>query len=146
MNKVFLDTNVILDCYLPDRPEREASNKIMTISSDAECRLYFSVLSLANISYILRKRFGKEAATERIKELFNNINVLPMSDMDVYYALRSDSPDFEDALQISCADAKDCDCIITHNARHFKGYTPMPVFTPAEFLDGIRKATSLLDD
>ena len=58
-----------------------------------------------------------------------------MSDMFLYDALRSDCPDFEDALQIACAEADNCDFILTSNIRHFQRYTRIPVYTPAEFLE-----------
>lgn len=139
MSKIFLDTNVVLDAFLPDRPYSEASKQILSFGSETT-RLYLSSLSVANVAFILRKNLGKEKAMDIVKLLFKDHFVLPVDDMDVYKALRSDCPDFEDAMQISCADYKDCDCIITGNVKHFKGYSPIPVFSPEEFLDGVRKA------
>ena len=44
------------------------------------------------------------------------------------------SPDFEDSLQIMCAEEKLCDVIVTDNAGHFRDFTDIPVLTPADFL------------
>ena len=63
-----------------------------------------------------------------------------MNDMCYYDALRSDNPDFEDALQISCADYGNCDVIVTRDTKHFDAYTDIPVYTPKEFLDKLQAA------
>ncbi len=141
MNKIFLDTNVLLDALLPGRPSTDASRRILAIG-DEETRLYFSSLSVANLAYVLRKNLDKERAVDMIGVLFKKYYVLPVIDMDIYNALRSSCPDFEDAMQISCADFGNCDCIVTNNIRHFRGFAPLPVYTPEELLDGIRAAHS----
>ncbi len=145
MNKIFLDTNVLLDALLPGRPSAEASRKILAVGNE-ETRLYFSSLSVANLAYVLRKNLGKDRAVDIIGMLFKRFYVLPVIDMDIYNALRSGCPDFEDAMQISCADFGNCDCIVTNNIRHFRGYAALPVFTPEEFLDGIRMARSSVSE
>jgi predicted nucleic acid-binding protein len=141
MNKIFLDTNVLLDALLPDRPSTDASRKILAIGNE-ETRLCFSSLSVANLVYVLQKNVDKERAVDIVGVLFKKYYVLPVIDMDIYNALRSACPDFEDAMQMSCADFGNCDCIITNNIRHFRGYATLPVYTPEEFLDGICAARS----
>lgn len=139
MSKTFLDTNVILDAFLPDRPSAEASRQILAIGNETD-RLYLSSLSMANLDYVLRKNLGRERAIGILDALFKRYYILPVNDMNVYEALHSDCPDFEDSLQSSCADYGNCDCIVTNNTRHFKTFAPLPVFTPEEFLEGIRTA------
>jgi len=134
MNKLFLDTNVLLDTVLPDRPSQDASRRVLALCGREGYRVMVSSLSLVNLAYVLRKNQGQERAAAVVARLFRECGVLSLSDMNVYNALRSACPDFEDAMQISCADLGDCDCIITNNTRHFRGFAPMPVFTPEEFL------------
>lgn len=134
MNKLFLDTNVLLDTVLPDRPSQDASRRVLALCGREGYRVMVSSLSLVNLAYVLRKNQGQERAAAVVARLFRECGVLSLSDMNVYNALRSACPDFEDAMQISCADLGDCDCIITNNTKHFQGFAPMPVFTPEEFL------------
>lgn len=55
MDKVFLDTNVLLD-YLAARVPFDRAAKTLIQRADAgEIELYVSVLSICNIAYILRK-------------------------------------------------------------------------------------------
>lgn len=73
-----------------------------------------------------------------IKYLFETCKILQMNDFQVYQALKNQTPDFEDALQIACADLEVCDFIITNNKKHFEGFTYIPVFTPDEFIERVQ--------
>lgn len=140
--KLFIDTNVVLDTCLPARPGKQKSEEVLSLENPADTRIYMSSLTVANAAYFLRKHAGKAHAADVISRLFREHFVLPVTDMNVYDALRSDCPDFEDALQISCADYGDCDCIITNNVKGFRGHSPLPVFSPEEFLAGCRAAAA----
>ena len=132
--KIFLDTNILLDLVL-DRAGTDDARKIAGIGEENDwVRMYASYLSMANMAYILRKK-PVEEVKDCLSRLCKFINILPMNDMQLMSAIRNcDSPDFEDALQIMCAEEKDCDLIITSNPSHFRDYTDIPVLSPADFL------------
>lgn len=131
IEKVFLDSNVILDALLC-REGKEAANSILSAGQSGQIRLCTSMLSFANIAYILRKYFRGEELRAMLKDIAGNIKVLPMGDQVVYDALDHWGPDFEDVLQYVCADCALCDCIITSDIRHYPD-SALPVFTPQEF-------------
>ena len=137
MTRIYLDTNVVLDLYLSGREGRDAARSLFDLREayPKELRLHLSFLSVANIAYILRKTFSRAHVADYIRDLLQICQAVGMSDMFLYDALRSDCPDFEDALQIACAETDNCDFILTANIHHFKEYTRIPVFTPAEFLE-----------
>ena len=138
--KTFLDTNVILDIYFPDRQGTENALTIIQIGNlHLTSRTYISSLTIANAHYILRKSQGKEKALSCIKELVETCKISGIGDQVVYDAAHSSSPDFEDALQIAAAEGSACDVIVTHNKMHFADYTALPVYTPEEFLAKCRK-------
>lgn len=141
MTKIFLDTNVILDLYIPGREGKAAARSLLDLKDSAgdDIRLYLSFLSVANIAYVLRKQFDKAQMKEIIRELLHFCNVLPMSDFSIFDALNSPCPDFEDALQLSCAEIKECDFLLTSNLRHFRGETWMTILTPAQFLEKLQE-------
>lgn len=134
MRKIFLDTNVLLD-YVLRRPGSHHVDAIIELASGNKwMHLYVSYLSMANTAYIIRKRLPEDIR-ECLAELSGWVDILPMNDMQFMTAVRDcKSPDFEDALQIMCAEEKECDLILTNNATHFKSYTEIPVMTPSEFL------------
>lgn len=141
MTKIFLDTNVILDLYIPGREGKAAAQSLFNLKESAgdDIRLFISFLSVANIAYVLRKHFGKERLKELIRELFHFCDILSMSDYSIFEALESPCPDFEDALQISCAEMKECDFLLSSNLHHFQGNTWMTVLTPAQFLEKLQE-------
>lgn len=132
--KIFLDTNILLD-LVQDRAGAPDARKIVDIGKDNSwVRLYASYLSMANIAYVLRKK-PTEEVKDCLTRLYKLVDILPMNDMQLMTAIRScDSPYFEDALQIMCAEEKGCELIITSNVSHFRPYTDIPVLSPAEFL------------
>lgn len=44
----------------------------------------------------------------------------------------SDVPDYEDAVQLSCAVSEECEAIVTSEHK-FKSFTSIPTFTVEEF-------------
>lgn len=141
MTKIFLDTNVILDLYVPGREGKDAARSLLDLKESAgdDIRLYISFLTVADIAYVLRKHFGKDRLKELIRELLHFCDALPMSDLSIRDAMESSCPDFEDALQISCAETKECDFLLTSSLRHFQGNTWMTVLTPAQFLEKLQE-------
>lgn len=141
MTKIFLDTNIILDLYIPGREGKAAARALLDLKASAgdDIRLYISFLSVADIAYVLRKHFGKERLKELIRELLHFCDVLPMSDSSIFDALESPCPDFEDALQISCAEMKECDFLLSSNLRHFQGNTWITVLSAEQFIKALRE-------
>ena len=144
MTKIFLDTHVILDLYIPGREGKAAARALLDLKASAgdDIRLYISFLSVADIAYVLRKHFGKERLKELIRELLHFCDVLPMSDSSIYDALESPCPDFEDALQISCAEMKECDFLLSSNLRHFQGNTWITVLSAEQFIKALRERSA----
>lgn len=141
MTKIYLDSNVILDLYIPGREGKAAARTLLDLqeSSEGTIRLYLSFLSVADIAYVLRKQYDKAGLKKILQELFHFCNVLPMSDLFISEALESPCPDFEDALQICCAETADCDFLLTSNLRHYQGNTWITVLTPGQFLEKLQE-------
>ena len=131
--KIYLDTNVVLD-RISERAGSALADTLFSCYNSDFNRLYASCLSVADSAYILRKALSRDKLRDILKEFCRECNILPMNDMQIYDALKCKSPDFEDSLQIMCAEEKGCDVILTNNVTHFRDYTDIPVLTPAEFL------------
>ena len=132
--KVFLDTNVILDLILRRSGWQDIAKILQAASDDTSIYLEMSILSVANIAYILRKQ-PRNIIIGIIRDISRKINVLDLSSSSIYSLERIDSPDMEDCFQIHSAESVWCDVIITNNTHHFKGYTEIPVMTPKEFIE-----------
>ena len=134
--RVFFDTNVIMDTLIGGRPSSEASLRIAELMKQDEIRISISALSIADAVYSCRKHFDHQTILSHVDTLRHRWRVLSLNEYNIYDALHSECPDFEDALQISMAEG-DCDVIVTNNTKHFKGYTALEVCTPQEFLENV---------
>ena len=137
--RVFLDTNVLMDTIIHSRPSSEVSSRIVGLKQPVELsefRFCVSSLSIADLVYCSRKQLSKEYLLAKVEQIRHSYRVLHFSEYNIYDALKSDCPYFEDAIQISIAES-DADVIITNDVRHFKGYTALEVVTPQEFLERI---------
>ena len=134
MDRILLDTDVILDFFFDRKPFSEDSAKILTWCDLKEIQGFVTPVILSNCYYLLKKNSTHEKTIEKLKQLISIIDVLVMDKEIVVKALNSEFTDFEDALQnFSAIKDKKIGIIITRN---FKGYknSELAVFTPANFI------------
>ena len=133
---VFIDTNVLID-HLQMRSGHENADQILALGKNHTIRLCLSALSMADIVYIMRKTIDEKNIKNTFNDWIRHFIILPVAEISISDACRSGNPDFEDAMQLSCAEMEFCHAIITRNKKHFEPYTDIPVFTPEEFLGKI---------
>lgn len=133
MDKIFVDTNVVLD-LLSKREEfyREAQD-LFTLSDHKEITLYVSSLTIANAHYLISKNHKLDDARKILIKFKVLVEVLPLDDKVFELALVSDFKDFEDAIQYHTALENEIDIIITRNKKDFKN-AKLPVLTAKEYL------------
>ena len=133
MNKLFVDTDVILDLLGQRIPYFHFSAVLFTFAEMKKLELYTSPLILANTFYILRKQLGNEQAKNALRKLRILLNVIDSSEAVVDKALNSDFSDFEDAIQYYTALEHGISVILTRNLRDYKNAAVI-VQTPESFL------------
>ena len=136
MRTLFLDTNVILD-YIARRDKCEFMDVLIQISLDCDDVLCSSLLSFANMAYILRKH-PHEERVQVFRMLRKFIRIIPADDKQFDQALDRRVSDFEDYLQYQAALAYGCTHIITNNAKHFREFSELPVLDAEEFIVSIQ--------
>lgn len=130
----FLDSDVILDFLLNRDPLNFSAEEIFEKAVNKEIQIFFSSLTVANIHYLLRKRYGNEGALEKITELLRFCKILPVSEKEIFSAIKSGFSDFEDAIQhFTAVQNPEIKGIITRNSADYKK-SQIPVFTPEVFL------------
>lgn len=132
-HKLFLDTNIVID-YLARRAEFLPAANIMQLGLNGEVELYITPLTIANITYILRKDMTKELLKERLQTLCNFVHVAPQTSVEIQKAFNTQNPDLEDAIQYFSAETINADYIITRDPKHFR-YAVIPVMNGTEFLE-----------
>ena len=137
MNKIFLDTNVILDHAL-DRAFANEAEKILLMSEQSEVNCYISSGSLYTLAYVIEKA-TKSIVLVRKKLLQYLTFLTPVSNMPYNFesALNDNAfDDIEDAFQYYTALQAGCDFFVTVNIKDFKRgeKKQLPVLKPDDFL------------
>lgn len=133
MNKVFVDTDVILDLLSERIPHFHFSAVLFTFAEMGKIELYTTPLIFANTFYILRKQLGNDEAKKALRKLRILISVIDSSEAIIDKALNSTFNDFEDAIQYYTALENGIKIILTRNLRDYKN-ADMIVQTPETFL------------
>ncbi|GMQ28673.1 PIN domain-containing protein [Algoriphagus confluentis] len=130
----FLDSDVILDFLLNRDPFNFSADEIFEMAVNKEIQIYFSSLTVANIHYLLRKQYGNDIALDKISELLSFCKILPVSEREIFAAMKSGFSDFEDAIQhFTAIQNPAIEGIITRNLADYRK-AQLPVFTPEVFL------------
>jgi predicted nucleic acid-binding protein len=132
-NRLFLDSDVLLDMLLNRKPFYYYVQALLTISEKHHLQIYTSSLAAANIHYILAREIGSAEARKKIKELINAIKILPFESESIESAINSRFSDLEDAIQHFIAKRYNCNAIITRNIKDYK-HSEIPAFTAEDFL------------
>lgn len=133
MNKVLLDTNIILDFALEREGYFESAEKILQLAYNRELAAWITPTTVTNVYYIARKAKGKATAINFIANLIDFIEITNINKFVVLEALKLNFNDFEDAIQTSSAIYNEVSMIITRNIQDFKDST-IPIYAPEEFL------------
>lgn len=136
MDRLFLDTNVVLDLLGEREPFYDSAAKIATLADKGKIILTVSALSYPTIFYLLSKFEENAIVKEKLRKFKVIAETSDLTDRIVEKGLSSKFTDFEDALQYHCAIKQDCNILITRNEKDFKG-SHIPVMTPDEYLKSL---------
>jgi predicted nucleic acid-binding protein len=134
MEKVLIDTDVILDFFFDRQPFSEFAAKIFSLSELKEIQGFVTPVIYSNVYYLLRQTAKHEKVIEKLNQLMTITDILIMDKEVVVRALNSKFYDFEDALQnYSAVNAGNIDSILTRNLKDFKN-SELGVMTPENYL------------
>jgi predicted nucleic acid-binding protein len=124
MSRIFLDANILLEILF----SRKLSNKCEALVSGPNNTYAISALTI-HIVWYMAERY--KLPTAPVDDLLSVWEVLSVTDKTIEAARkRYDGKDFEDCLQAICAEAGNCNEIITIDSK-FKEHsnTNLPVMT-----------------
>lgn len=134
MNRLFVDTNVLIDFLADRQPFSLDAAKIFNAAIKKEVQIYVSAVSFNNIYYILRQSHSHAKTLQMLAELNEWAQAVDVTKEIIGTSLKSDFKDFEDAIQYNCAKSiHKIEGIVTRNAKDFKKST-LPILTPHEAL------------
>ncbi|MDR0896468.1 MAG: PIN domain-containing protein [Oscillospiraceae bacterium] len=132
--KALIDTNVILDALLAREPFYEAAADLLLAIAEEKCEGFITASSFTDLHYLIRRSLkDSEKTREILLGLIAVVGILDVTGIDCEKAFDLPMPDFEDALQATCAKRNKMDCIITRNEKHFSA-SPVLAISPGAFL------------
>jgi len=130
--RILLDTSIIID-NLACRDEHGESLQVLDLCENGVLEGIITTVTVMDTMYTMRKHLKPAEARNAVQILLQIVGVVPVLRSDLNAALTGDSPDFEDAVQASCAARVKADYIVTRNVGAFKR-SFVPAVVPGDFL------------
>jgi predicted nucleic acid-binding protein len=135
MEKVFVDTDIILDLLSYRQPFYIYAANLFSMADKNEIKIFVSSLAFANLNYILSKQYSAAQARKLLLKFKTLVTVLPVNDKVLDLALSSDFKDFEDGIQYFAAIENNLQIILTRNLKDYKT-AEIAVMTAEQYVKG----------
>lgn len=136
INRIFIDTNIMLDLLGERDPFYDPIAKIATLAEKKILTIVVSPLSFATVNYFLTKFESAKIAKEKLRKFEVICEICSLTEQATQKGLHSSMRDFEDALQYFCAIEANCEVIITRNEKDYKE-SEIPVMSADQFLNAL---------
>lgn len=137
MDKVLIDTDVILDFFFDRQPYAEYAAQVIGLCETNKIKGFVTPVIFSNVYYLLRRTARHDKVIDNLKQLLGIIDVLAMDKEVVTNALNSGFKDFEDSLQNFAAMKHGAiDVILTRNLKDFSK-SEIGVLTPESYIKSI---------
>lgn len=120
VNKILIDTNVLLDYLLEREPFFEDAKTVVLSCVEGETKGCIAAHSISNMFFILRKDYTINERREILSDLCSIFDIEGIDKTKLLSGLSNDDfSDFEDCLQMECAKSYGADYIITRNVSDY---------------------------
>jgi len=124
MIRVMLDTNVLLDTLLDRQPWNAQARAIWQAHLDNQIAAHISTTAVTDVFYVARRHAGRERAWLAVRACLDQLYLIAVGATELHAAATLGGHDFEDGLQIACAEAARLDVIVTRDPVGFVDSTP----------------------
>lgn len=133
MDKVFVDSDIILDLLSARQPHYQPAAELFTLADEGSINIFVSSLSFSNVNYILSRQYNGDQARKMLLKFKTLVSILSVNDKIIELALASEFKDFEDAIQYYTAIENKIETLLTRNLKDFRK-AEISVLTAEEFL------------
>ena len=130
----FFDTNAIIDILDRKRDNHHKAIMLLSAAQKGAIKIVATTQSIVDAAYVTTQanKVPVEEFRRAMSFLCDIIIVCPVSRFNIEEANSSSVPDYEDAIQLSCAMCEECDSIVTSDKK-FKSFTTKPTYTVEEY-------------
>ncbi len=133
MNKVFIDSNVILDFLDMQRERHSEAKRLFKILLENGVNVYFSEDILTTVYYVSK---NKRKVLIFFKKIIDKWNIVAFNKNAIKQAIDISSKnnlDLEDVLQCLCARENGCEVFITNDKKFYN--CGIEIMTSKEFIE-----------
>ena len=139
MQKIFVDTDVIVDFLIDRKPFSEQAAIILTLSEYGHIRVFVSALTFANFYYILKKFSSHTKVISKLSQLTEMVEIIDVTKKSILDSLKSNFKDFEDSIQNESAKKDNqINILVTRNIKDYRT-SELSIMSPEEYLRSIPK-------
>ena len=124
---------MVLDVAAEREPHREPSQTLLSFIELKKAKGFISAASYPTLYYLLQREIGADDAKEFLRVLTELLSVVSVDKTLLVHALKIGVEDYEDAIQIACAEVCRADFIVTRDVRGYKK-SAIKALTPSEYL------------
>lgn len=135
--RVLLDTNVVLDVLLKREPWQAEAAALWQAVDAGQVTAYLPASTVTDIFYIARRLTDIVRARQSVQICLDAFNIGTIDRAVLERAQILSGSDYEDNVQLACAEINSLDAIITRNPKDFTG-SPIAVWSPAECLERLK--------
>ena len=128
MDKVFVDTDIVLDLLMQRHPFYIHAARLFTLADNGKINICISTVCFNDLNYLLAKQYDRTGSRKLLVQFKKLVTVLAVDDKIIDEALISPFPDFEDAIQYHTAIKNKIPVIITRDLKDYKK-SEIPVMT-----------------
>lgn len=141
MTKVFIDTGVLLDMFLEDRPNHQEAIIVFASAKAGIIDAYITTQSIIAAHYSAKRHgISFEDFSNVLQSLRSFVKILAIDEIDLLWAIGNPTGDFEDDAQYGSAYNGVCDYFITRDKALFNlnsPFCPMTVISPTDFVSAM---------
>lgn len=134
MEKILIDTDVVLDFFFDRMPHSEYATQVIGLCETGKIQGFITPVICSNVYYLLRRTARHKKVIDNLKQLLMILDVLLMDNEIVKNALNSRFKDFEDALQnFAAIKYGEINVILTRNLKDYSK-SEIGVLSPEAYL------------
>ena len=134
MDRVFIDTDVVLDLLAMRIPFYKSAAEVFSLADKKQLSIFVSALTFANVHYILSRELSKTESRQKLSRLKTIVQILPIDSKMIDLSLNSEFDDFEDGIQYYTAIERGITILLTRNLRDYKE-AEITVMSPDQYLN-----------
>ena len=144
--KAYLDTNILIDAIIPDRPGNYDAITILEMARLKQLDLFISTQSILDAAYITNHSYHIDGTSYRmaINRILKYVDLRSIGSGELLNALKSPGLDLEDNAQAALAGTTFCHIIISNDKDFFldSDYQPISVMSSSMFVNTCKRLES----